>query len=81
MPAIDPATRTATVKLRELCPLLFVQDIERSIAFYALLGFRVASQANSEEKIFWCRLERDTCALMLQQAEPEDGPAASRRHG
>src|ERR1700682_5406938 len=66
--------QTHAAHLRELCPLLFVQDIRRSIAFYRdTLGFRVSRQADAHGSVFWCRLEGDACSLMLQQAEPEDG--------
>ena len=69
-------------QIRELCPLLFVQDIRRSIIFYCeKLGFDLRGQGNSGDAVFWCRLERDACALMLQQAEAEDGPAAGRGRG
>ena len=74
--------QTRAVKLRELCPLLFVQDIQRSIAFYCqTLGFNLARQAGSGGSVFWCMLERDVCSLMLQQAEAEDGSPVGRGRG
>ena len=79
MHTTDSPTRAA--RLHELCPLLLVEDMERSIAFYESLGFRLAHDADSNGKRFWCRLERDSCALMLQQAEPEDGSLAGRGRG
>jgi uncharacterized glyoxalase superfamily protein PhnB len=77
------ATQTTAV-VRELWPLLIVSDIERSVAFYHdRLGFTLARQAtDSKGKIFWCRLERGGCSVMLQQAEEEeDGPAEGRGRG
>ena len=74
--------QTHAAHLRELCPLLFVQDIRRSIAFYRdTLGFRVSRQADADGSVFWCRLEGDACSLMLQQAEPEDGSPTGRGRG
>ena len=72
--------KTATV--RELAPLLFVQDIERSVAFYRdNLGFEVHGKWEPDGKLAWCRLQRDGSALMLQQASEEDGPAEGRGRG
>ena len=74
--------QTRAVKLSELCPLLFVQDIQRSIAFYCqTLGFNLAGQARSGGSVFWCMLQRDGCSLMLQQAEAEDGSPVGRGRG
>ena len=68
--------------IRQLWPLLFVQDIEQSIRFYRdQLGFTLANQADSNGKRFWCRLERGGAAIMLQQAEAGDGPPEDRGHG
>lgn len=68
--------------VRELWPLLIVRDLGRSVAFYRdRLGFEVAADARSEGAVFWCRMKRDGCSLMLQQAESEDGPADHRGRG
>lgn len=75
-------TPVKPVALRQLWPLLLVQDIERSLAFYRdRLGFTVVDQAESQGKAFWCRVERDGVSLMLQHAEEDDGPAAGRGRG
>jgi catechol 2,3-dioxygenase-like lactoylglutathione lyase family enzyme len=77
MPA---AQRTATV--RELVPLLFVEDIDRSVGFYRdRLGFEVAGTWEPGGKLVWCRIQRGRSAVMLQQADEEDGPAAGRGRG
>ena len=77
MPVADP-----TASVRELWPLLFVADIERSITFYCdQLGFSVISDAKTEGRVFWCRLKRGGASIMLQQAEAEDDPAEGRGHG
>ena len=69
--------------VRALWPLLTVQNIAASIAFYRdRLGFDVIDEAKGPEGLFWCRLTRDGASLMLQQAdEAEDGPAEGRGRG
>ena len=68
--------------VRQVWPLIVVRDMERSLAFYRdKLGFTVARTAESEGKIFWCRIERDGCSLMLQEGTEEDGPAEGRGRG
>jgi uncharacterized glyoxalase superfamily protein PhnB len=68
--------------VRQLKPLIAVSDIQRSIDFYRdRLGFTLTRQAENEGKIFWCSMERGGSAIMLQQAEDEDGPAESRGRG
>lgn len=75
-------TATAHVAtVREVVPLLFVRDIRRSVEFYQRLGFHVATQADINGTLGWCRIERDRAALMLQQDCPEDAPAGERGRG
>ena len=75
-------TTQAAATIRELVPLLFVEDIQRSAAFYQeRLGFEATSKWEPDGKLSWCRLVRDGSALMLQQACEEDGPAAGRGRG
>lgn len=69
-------------KVRELVPLLFVEDLARSLAFYRdQLGFKLVNVWEPDGKIAWCRLARGGSALMLQQACEEDGPAEGRGRG
>lgn len=73
---------SATATIRELVPLFFVEDILRSAAFYQeRLGFELTQKWEPDGKLGWCRLARDASAVMLQQAEGEDGPAAGRGRG
>lgn len=79
---------TATPKIEsskgklEIWPLLFVKNMDRSIVFYEdRLGFALERKAESDGKIFWCRLSRQGCSIMLQQAEDEDGPLDRRGCG
>jgi uncharacterized glyoxalase superfamily protein PhnB len=69
--------------IQSLSPLLFVQDINRSISFYQdNLGVQLEGKAvASDGKVFFCGLKREGCSLMLQQAEEEDGPAENRGRG
>jgi 2-C-methyl-D-erythritol 4-phosphate cytidylyltransferase len=69
--------------VRQLWPLLFIQDIARSVTFYRdRLGFTLAQQAESNGKLFWCRLERGGASIMLQQVQDtEDGPPQARGRG
>lgn len=68
--------------VRQLVPLLAVQDIQRSAEFYRdRLGFAITGEAENQGKMFWCRMERGDSAIMLQQAEDEDGPANGRGRG
>src|SRR5207247_8649872 len=71
-----------TGAVRQLVPLLFVQDIESSMGFYRdRLGFQVDGKWEPEGKLAWCRLQRDGSAVMLQQACDEDGPAEGSGRG
>ncbi|QDT26181.1 Glyoxalase-like domain protein [Gimesia panareensis] len=69
--------------IQELVPLLFVDDVTHSVAFYQdLLGFELTLKWEPEGKLSWCRLERGSAALMLQQACPdEDGTVEERCKG
>ncbi|MEQ8790369.1 MAG: VOC family protein [Pirellulaceae bacterium] len=70
------------VRIRELAPLLYVDDIAACLAFYRdRLGFQRVQSWEPEGKLNWCRLERDGAALMLQQACDEDGPSDARGRG
>jgi len=76
------STSTKTAVVRQLQPLLAVQDIQRSIAFYRdQLGFAMKSQAESEGKVFWCSMERDGVTIMLEEGADEDGPPEGRGRG
>lgn len=65
-----------------LTPLLFVQNIEVSLAFYRdQLGFEMTQKWEPAGKLAWCRLVRGNAAVMLQQADEEDGPPERRGRG
>lgn len=54
-------------------PMAHVADVERSIAFYAHLGFRVQSRREHAGRTVWAWLQSGPAALMLTAAsEPVD---------
>ncbi|WP_339735108.1 VOC family protein [uncultured Gimesia sp.] len=69
--------------IRELVPLLIVEDLSRSADFYCdQLGFEMKLKWEPEGKLAWCRLERNNTALMLQLAcADEDGTSEERCKG
>lgn len=68
--------------LHELVPLLFVEDVDRSLAFYRdQLGFDVTQTWEPADRIEWCRIERNGVAVMLQRACEGDGPAEGHGRG
>ena len=70
------------VVVRQVWPLLAVEDIDRSINFYQhKLGFSIVGRAEADGRLFWCRLERGGASIMLQQADEDDGPAGDRGRG
>jgi uncharacterized glyoxalase superfamily protein PhnB len=76
------STSTKTAVVRQLQPLLAVQDIQRSIAFYRdQLGFAMKGQAENEGKVFWCSMERDGVTIMLEEGADEVGPPEGRGRG
>jgi uncharacterized glyoxalase superfamily protein PhnB len=76
------STLQRTAAIREIVPLLFVDNIEKSVAFYCdSLGFTMTSSWRPDDKLAWCRLERGGSAIMLQQACDEDGPPSGRGRG
>lgn len=52
-------------------PLLMTSSIQQSLALYRdRLGFTVVGRdAERDEDVRWCRMERDGVSLMLQQAD------------
>jgi len=71
-----------STSVREIVPLLFVDDIAACMEFYReKLGFQMVQSWEPEGVLNWCRIERDSAALMLQLACEEDGPAEGRGRG
>ena len=59
--------------VRTAMPLLYVQDMERSRAFYCdQLGFTLTERWDPEGKFSWCSMTLEGATIMLQLAEPDD---------
>lgn len=58
------------MQARQLVPMAFVADVERSIGFYRQLGFGVGNTfaAEGAEKATWAWLESGEAQLMLAEA-------------
>ncbi len=54
--------------LTNLVPLLYVADPERSIAFYARLGFEVPHKLVENERVRWACLRNGGAQLMVSLA-------------
>jgi uncharacterized glyoxalase superfamily protein PhnB len=66
----------------EIAPLLVVAEIYRSLDFYCRqLGFKITNSYAPHGKLCWCRVERDSTAILLQLACEQDGPASGRGRG
>ena len=61
------------MKARQLVPMVFVADVEGSIAFYARLGFEVgnAFAAEGATRPTWAWLRSGEAQLMLAAADEE----------
>jgi uncharacterized glyoxalase superfamily protein PhnB len=76
------AEHERTVSLTELVPLLFVDDIRQSAAFYCeRLGFEMSEKWEPEGRLAWCCLRRGGAAVMLQQGDQDEGPTEGRGRG
>lgn len=54
--------------IENLIPMMHVEDVERSIRFYELLGFRVRNRMRLGERTNWAMLESERAELMLAAA-------------
>ena len=67
-----------TVKAGYLTPLLHVADVERSLRFYALLGFQNVDVEHAGGSTGWARIHCEGGAIMFLQAEKSTPPAHDR---
>ena len=58
--------------VRAAYPLLYVADMERSLAFYEQLGFTLTERWDPDGQLAWCSLAMEGAQIMLQRAEPDD---------
>jgi hypothetical protein len=59
-------------------PLLHVDDVDRSLRFYALLGFVTVDVDRVEESIEWARMHVEGGAIMFLRAEESRAHADDR---
>lgn len=72
-PSGKPASRMPPAPVRGLIPFVHVVDVQRSVAFYELLGFVVCNTYRAENRLDWAALESGGAKLMLAHAdEPVD---------
>lgn len=61
---------TDAAQVRQLWPLLRVNDLELSIAFWTeKLGFSLTREAVDAGRRFWCQLERGGASIMLESRD------------
>ena len=53
----------------EVVPLLWVNDIEESISFYANLGFELQESWKPDGSVRWCSVKFGNAEVMLQQSD------------
>jgi predicted enzyme related to lactoylglutathione lyase len=68
------------MKTQQLVPMLFVSDVERSIAYYGQLGFEVGNTfaAEGATRPTWAWLRSGNAQLMLGLADEEINPQQQR---
>jgi len=62
------ADRAGPSPVTGLVPFALVADVERSVAFYRLLGFEVNDTFEPDDTLQWAWLESERAALMLARA-------------
>lgn len=67
----QPLERTPPAPVDDLIPFVYVAEVERSIAFYELLGFAVTSTHAPSGRLGWAALEREQAKLMLARADAD----------
>ena len=71
-----------TITTRQLVPMASVADVERSITFYAHLGFEVRNTFTPQDatKLSWAWLQSGFAQLMVSTASPAAKPAPDQQH-
>lgn len=67
-----------TVKAGYATPLLHVADVERSLRFYALLGFEAVDVERVDNTIEWARVHCEGGAIMFLREDGGPGPHQDR---
>ena len=66
------------INVRSAYPLLYVDDIEQSLAFYTQIGFTLTERWDPDGALAWCSLAMEGAQIMLQRAEPADLTALAK---
>lgn len=67
---MSPASRVS-----QLIPFVHVADVERSVAFYRLLGLELRERYEHEGRLVWASMAHASAALMLAQGEGPIDPS------
>lgn len=67
--AAGPASRVPAAPVSDLTAFVRVADVERSIAFYELLGLAVGDTCRVEDRLEWAALEASDAKLMVARAD------------
>jgi catechol 2,3-dioxygenase-like lactoylglutathione lyase family enzyme len=67
--------RTPTAPVEDLIPFVHVADVQRSIAFYELLGFAVSATHGPSDRLDWAALEHQQAKLMVARADSPVDPS------
>ncbi len=65
-----------TDRVSALVPFVRVADVDRSIAFYRLLGFEVTDAYRPSDAVAWALLKSSGARLMLARADAPINPEA-----
>jgi catechol 2,3-dioxygenase-like lactoylglutathione lyase family enzyme len=57
-------------------PFVQVADVERSVAFYRLLGLELRDTYEHDEQLVWASMARESAAVMLARTEAPIDPRA-----
>jgi predicted enzyme related to lactoylglutathione lyase len=67
---------SARDRVTDLVPFVHVADVDRSVAFYALLGFGLHHDLRPDGRRLWAFLERGDARIMVAKADAPVDPSA-----
>jgi hypothetical protein len=71
----DQAPVPAAIAVSNLIPMLHVMDVEKSLAFYGLLGFAEQNSLRTPQgRMFWASAACDRAEVMFAQADGDPDP-------
>ncbi|HEX2701935.1 MAG TPA: VOC family protein [Solirubrobacteraceae bacterium] len=65
-------------RVSRLVPFVRVVDVERSVAFYGHLGFRVQDVAKYKDRLSWASLRSEDAEIMLEGTHGPSDPERQR---